>query len=166
MELILFVKGDSNAEEKQDARPLSSAHGHGGPRITIIFKQKVTGMTRAKTEWFEACGEFAIREPPTIQRTVFDGILDSKMDLRPGQIFFYKYHPFDRESFQLWLRVRDISIGPGDGELVLDRWTKVDVGYRNVEMRPERFLSINKNFEPVWLTNSYYIKVRRQQQKK
>ncbi len=79
-------------------------------------------MTRAKTEWFEACGEFAIREPPTIQRTVFDGILDSKMDLRPGQIFFYKYHPFDRESFQLWLRVRDISIGPGDGELVLDRW--------------------------------------------
>ncbi len=92
----------------------------------------------------------------TIRRWIFD----------QDRYSFYKYHPFDRESFQLWLRVRDISTGPGDGELVLDHWTKVDVGYRNVEMKPERFLSINKNFEPVWLTNSYYIKVRRQQQKK
>ncbi len=78
----------------------------------IIYKRKITGKGRTLTEWFEASGDFAISQPPALPHTGLDGV--SGPIPRPNQLFFYKYRPYDRKSFQLWLRIREVSSGVGE----------------------------------------------------
>ncbi len=113
----------------------------------------VSGRQRFLTEFFQAMGNMPLEcvPPFTSPDQVF----------RPGQLFLYRHHPFDRLSYQIWLLARvDEEVASQSTALSPTQcvWERIHTGHcpRNL-FEGTRYVVLRKDFTPVWVTKSTYV---------
>lgn len=124
-----------------------------GSATSPRYKSKVSGQHRFLTEWFEAFGNSVLHGVPSFT---------NPEPFRRGQMFLYRYHPFDRVSYQIWLCVQCQCENEGTTSSESQQWERIGLGYCTSALSSgPRFLAVKEDFTLTWMTKQTFQRYKR-----